>query len=119
LQISNLKQGESEHEIIAEANVEKKHDNAASNKTGSFHEKLATQKYPIHEKLPNPWSSAKVLNVMKVWYPLRFKLSFPKKSALNLFEQKDFLQMHAKLAKKSELTANEAKLYKKYMVSSI
>ena len=45
----------------------------------------------------HPWAhDTKAVNIMKNWYPLRFKLAYPRKSVLNTNEQKEFLQLHAR-----------------------
>ena len=44
-----------------------------------------------------------VYRIIKNWYPLRFKLNFPKKSVLNAAEQKEYLMLHAKFHQKVSL----------------
>lgn len=57
-----------------------------------------------------------VSNLMKYWYPLRFKLNYPKKSLLNGYEQKEFLEYHLKFRNRSKVAQSEVKLFKKYLV---
>lgn len=54
--------------------------------------------------------------IMKNWYPLRFKLNFPNKSALNSFEQKDFIEMTKKFHNRTHISQKEVKAYKLYAV---
>jgi len=55
--------------------------------------------------------------IMKNWYPLRFKLNFPNKSALNTFEQKDFIEMAKKFHNRTHISQKEVKNYKLYAVN--
>ena len=71
-----------------------------------------------HQKSINyPWShDTKAVNIMKNWYPLRFKLAYPRKSLLNTYEQKEFLQLYSKFRNRTHVTEKEVKHYKTYSV---
>ena len=55
--------------------------------------------------------------LMNVWYPLRLKLNYPKKSTLNSHEQKEFIEFHNRFKARTKVTQQEVKFYKKYLVS--
>lgn len=61
----------------------------------------------------------KTYEIMKTWYPLRFKLNYPQKSVLSSYEQKEFIELFKKFQNRTHLTQKEVKLYKQYVVSSI
>jgi len=62
-----------------------------------------------------PWAhNPKAVNIMKNWYPLQFKLAYPKKSVLNASEQKEFLDLHSRFRNRTHLTEKEVKQYKTY-----
>lgn len=65
----------------------------------------------------SPGFDRRLNNLMKHWYPLRFKLYYPKKSLLSAYEQKEFLEFHAKFRSRTKVTQSEVKLYKKYLVN--
>jgi hypothetical protein len=52
--------------------------------------------------------------IIKNWYPLRFKHNFPKKSILNLSEQKEFFDLNNKFLRVEKINKSETKLYKLY-----
>jgi hypothetical protein len=52
--------------------------------------------------------------VIKNWYPFRFKLIFPKKSVLNATEQREFLELHSKFRTLKHINKSETKQYKRY-----
>jgi hypothetical protein len=65
-----------------------------------------------------PWShDNKAVAIMKNWYPLRFKLNYPRHSVLNAYEQKDFLDLHLRFRNRTHLNEKEVKSYKLYSVS--
>lgn len=67
--------------------------------------------------VPYPWSqNTRAVNIMKSWYPLKFKLAYPKKSVLNSREQKDFLELHSRFRNRTHLNEKEVKSYKTYSV---
>lgn len=61
----------------------------------------------------------KTLNIMKNWYPFKFKLAYPRNSNLDSNQQKEFLELHAKFSKGNDLVQSDSKKYKRYMVSNI
>ena len=64
------------------------------------------------------WSrDFKLLEVMKEWYPFKFKLPYPKASCLDSNQQKEFLGLHARFSKPPEVANYESKNYKRYIVS--
>jgi len=64
---------------------------------------------------PNIQNSA-FFRMLKYWYPLRFKLNYPKRSLLNAYEQKEYLEFHERFRSRTTVTQSEVKLYKKYAV---
>jgi hypothetical protein len=60
-----------------------------------------------------------MLTIMKNWYPLKFKLAYPKLSSLDSSQQKEFIELNDKFSKSTELKRSEMKNYKRYMVSLI
>jgi hypothetical protein len=64
---------------------------------------------------PNTQNSA-FFRMLKYWYPLRFKLNYPKRSLLNAYEQKEYLEFHERFRSRTTVTQSEVKLYKKYAV---
>lgn len=67
---------------------------------------------------PNAQNSA-YFRMLKYWYPLRFKLNYPKRSLLNAYEQKEYLEFHERFRSRTTVTQSEVKLYKKYAVCHI
>ncbi len=66
------------------------------------------------------WSKDEhMLTIMKNWYPLKFKLAYPKLSSLDSSQQKEFIELNDKFSKSTELKRSEMKNYKRYMVSLI
>ncbi len=62
-----------------------------------------------------PWAyNPKAINIMKNWYPLQFKLGYPKRSVLNASEQKEFLNLHSRFRNRTHLNEKEVKPYKTY-----
>ena len=57
--------------------------------------------------------------MLKSWYPFRFKLAYPKKSLLNLQEQREFIELNNKYRLKTKVNVQEVKFYKKYLVGLI
>ena len=55
--------------------------------------------------------------IMKNWYPLRFKLNYPCKSALKSNEQKEFIDMYKRFLSRTHLNQKEVKTYKLYVVN--
>ena len=67
------------------------------------------------DHIKNPFER-RAFNIMRFWYPLKFKLPYPRKSLLNSFEQKEFIEFHMKFRNRVKVTQSEVKLYKKYLV---
>ena len=59
----------------------------------------------------------RVTNMMREWYPFRFKLAYPKLSCMNAAEQREFLEFHFKFKSRTTVTNAEVKLYRRYLVS--
>jgi lipase chaperone LimK len=75
------------------------------------------QQSVVKEQIQNkPKVLDRSIEIMKNWYPLRFKLNFPNKSALNSFEQKDFIEMTKKFHNRTHISQKEVKAYKLYAV---
>lgn len=79
------------------------------------------EQHTLQEKQPpaaqnKGYFDKRVLNLMKNWYPFRFKLNYPRKSRLNSDEQREFIEFHAKFRHRTKLTPAEVKFYKKYIV---
>ena len=71
-------------------------------------------------QLQYPWShDNKAVSIMKNWYPLRFKLNYPKNSVLSAYEQKDYLNLHSKFRNRTHVNEKEVKFYKLYSVNII
>lgn len=86
-------------------------------KSTARNEKKKPQKMP---QVKYPWiNDTKATNIMKNWYPLRFKLAYPKKSVLNPLEQKDFISFHSRFRNRTHLNEKEVKHYKTYAVSEV
>ena len=69
-------------------------------------------------QLQYPWShDNKAVSIMKNWYPLRFKLNYPKNSVLSAYEQKDYLNLHSKFRNRTHVNEKEVKFYKLYSVT--
>ncbi|CAF0998202.1 unnamed protein product [Brachionus calyciflorus] len=57
----------------------------------------------------------RTFNLMKFYYPLKFKLPYPKRSHINSYEQKEFIELHLKFRNRVKVTQSEVKFYKKYL----
>jgi hypothetical protein len=79
---------------------------------------VQNQPQPQQQNSVKPFMDSRVYNLMKNWYPLRFKLNYPRKSRLNADEQKEFIEFHAKFRHRTKLTAAEVKFFKKYIVGA-
>ena len=78
-----------------------------------------TDKIEVSKEInPIPWShDNKAVSIMKNWYPLRFKLNYPKNSVLSAYEQKDYLNLHSKFRNRTHVNEKEVKFYKLYSVT--
>ena len=58
----------------------------------------------------------RAFNLMKNWYPLKFKLPYPRKSLLNAYEQKEFIEFYNRFKNRPKISQSEVRFYKKYLV---
>lgn len=58
----------------------------------------------------------RIFNLMKHWYPLRFKIPYPRKSLLNAYEQKEFIEFYNRFKNRTKISQSEVRLFKKYLV---
>lgn len=65
---------------------------------------------------PKSKQDPRTMDIMRNWYPLRFKLNYPRKSALNAYEQKEFIDLFKRFQNRTHLSQKEVKLYKLYVV---
>jgi hypothetical protein len=78
---------------------------------------FTSKQHPQQQQQPKQQIKDRQSEIMKNWYPLRFKLNYPSKSALKLSEQKDFIDMCKKFLNRTHLSQKEVKTYKLYVVS--
>ena len=65
------------------------------------------------------WSKDyKMLEIMKDWYPLKFKLPYPKHSNLDSNQQQEFMELNARFCKIAD-SSTETKNHKRYIVRLI
>ncbi|RNA44600.1 little elongation complex subunit 2 isoform X1 [Brachionus plicatilis] len=53
--------------------------------------------------------------LMKHWYPLKFKVPYPRKSLLNGYEQREFIEFYERFKNRAKISQSEVRLYKKYL----
>lgn len=58
----------------------------------------------------------RVFHLMRNWYPFKFKLAYPRKSLLNAYEQKEFIEFYNRFKNRPKISQSEVRLYKKYLV---
>jgi hypothetical protein len=89
--------------------------NQPTNERANLNRNCRNQNNNDPSKWIYPWSkNKKALQIMKQWYPLRFKLNYPKQSSLTSNEQSEYLDLHNIFCNRTTYTSAETKKYKLY-----